>query len=364
MVFNNNIAYLYAHRIIGSGKITDLALDTNQVASQNTPGLTHIGVLRMLDRTGLSHWLLGLGCFLTMTTIAIIMLIGVRYPDPDMYRNSIAFIAIVSFFLTFYYAMGRGWHGDMIRYLEFDRGLESESGVIRPGSRAVVCELIIAACCATTNLAINDQIMLGHSPVLFVSVLIFYFIQWSLIIFSIDIIFRQLICLVRIVRKIRIDLLNADFYSNLANVMVRHIGLYIFGLCIIALSYIVFTEGELSASEMFLLLMPWYLPGLIILSLYIIPYNKFRKRVHTCKQRELNSIATALNGNRKALDHSLLKGEENLSRIDLMYYQDRIRAVREWPFTDRIRALVLFGILPPLTWVIAALIEIFIEGAL
>ena len=177
--------------------------------------------------------------------------------------------------------------------------------------------------------------------------------------------FRQLICLMSVVQKIRIDLLNADFYSNIANIMVRHVGLYIFGVCIISLSFIVFTEGELGPSEMMVAMMPWYLPGLIIITLYLIPFNHFRRRVHFVKHQELASVASALSGNVHALNKTLLHDEPTpVSKINLLYYQDRIRAVREWPFTDRIRALVLFGILPPLTWVIAALIEIMIESSL
>ena len=38
--------------------------------------------------------------------------------------------------------------------------------------------------------------------------------------------------------------------------MVRHVGLYIFGLCIVSLSNIAYTEGELGVGEMML---PWYL---------------------------------------------------------------------------------------------------------
>jgi len=150
----------------------------------------------------------------------------------------------------------------------------------------------------------------------------------------------------------------------MANVMVRFVGLYIFGVCIILLSNIVFTEGALCTGEMMMIMMPWYLPGLIIISLYLFPYNRFRKRMRSRKSQELNCVSAALDGNLRALDHSLLKDELSPSKIDLLYYQDRIRSIKEWPFTDRIRALVLFGILPPLTWVVAALIEIYIESAL
>lgn len=317
----------------------------------------------MLDRTGLSAWLLGFGCFLTLTIAAIVMLIIVRYPDPAMYRNSIFFVAIISFFLTFYFSMGRGWHKDILTLLEFDSELDGLFEVLRPGKRLVYAELVVAFVCAMINLQVSEA-PLEFSPMFTVNISVFYFIEYTLIVFCVDIIFRQLISLMRVVRKIKIDLLNAEFYSTLANAMVRHVGLYIFGVCLISISYIVFTEGELGPREMLVAMMPWYLPGLIIISLYLFPFNHFRKRVHVHKHQELNCVSAALSGNYRALEHSLLKDDPQPSKIDLLYYQDRIRDVKEWPFTDRIRALVLFGILPPLTWVIAALIEISIEGAL
>ncbi|MBL6688893.1 MAG: hypothetical protein ISP91_00730 [Pseudomonadales bacterium] len=236
--------------------------------------------------------------------------------------------------------------------------------LVEPSRVVTILELIVAAFCVLVNVSINDSIEWDYSAVLTVTLVTFYGIQWILIVLCIDIVLRQLIALMRIVRDIRIDLLSADFYSNLANVMVRHVGLYISGICIVSLSYIVFTEGELTAGEMMVLMMPWYLPGLFIISFYIIPYNLFRKRMRSAKAKELSSVAAALNGNTGALKQTLLAGEEIPSKIDLLFYRDRIDAIKEWPFTDRIRALVLFGILPPLTWVIAALIEIFIEGAL
>ena len=107
-----------------------------------------------------------------------------------------------------------------------------------------------------------------------------------------------------------------------------------------------------------------YLPSLVIISLCVIPFNRFKDRMRFEKAQELNSINAALSGNTRALESSLLIGEDHPSKMDLLMYRDRITAIKEWPFTDRIRALVLFVILPPMTWVIAALIEIVIEGAI
>lgn len=330
----------------------------------HTPGLSHLWIFKALDQTGLSPWLLGFGCFLVLAIAAITMLIMVGYPDPTMYRNSIAFTAIISFFLVFYMAMGRGWYTDMLAFLDFDSRLAEHLKIVEPSRRVVYGELVFAALCAFINININDNILWSYSPAMSLSVSFFYFLEYVLIIFAADVILRQLVCLTRVAQNIRIDLLNADIYSTLANIMVRTVGLYITGVCIIALSYIVFTEGSLSFMGMLVLMMPWYLPGLIIILSYIVPYSQFRRRIRSAKHQELNCVAAALNGQYDALEHSLLKGEVGLSKIDLLYYQERVQAIREWPFTDRIRSLVLFGILPPMTWVIAALIEISIESSL
>lgn len=347
----------------GDSVITDLVVE-DMPEEVRTPGLDHLWLLAVLDRTGLSHWLLGLGCFLLMTISAFVILIFLRYPDPAMYQNGTAFSAICGFFVTFYYGMGRGWYQDMLEFVRFDQNLVPITRFIEPSRSIIALELMVVALCVYVNISLNTNVDFGYSTGLAITLTSYYTIQWVFIIFSIDVVLRQLLALVKIAKKIRIDLLSADFYSNLANVMVRLFGLYIFGVCIVSLSYIVFTDGELTAGEMMVLTMPWYLPGLFLISLYFIPYNIFRKRMRSNKVQELSSVGAVLNGNPAALDQTLLAGEQTPSKIDLLYYRDRIEAIKEWPFTDRIRAMVLFGILPPMTWVIAALIEIYIESAL
>jgi hypothetical protein len=331
---------------------------------QATPGLTHTPLLTWLDRTGMPSWSLGIACFIVLTLLAFVMLIVMRVPDPDIYRNSVAFVAIVSFLLTFYFRMGRGWHTDLLRFLEFDGTLGSSLDLLEPGRKTVVAELLLAGISTSINMMLN--IGAGFSsPVFQGTVFAFLFLQYAIAIFCVDIVCRQLAALVQIVKTIRIDLLETEFYSSLANAMLRFVSLYIFGLCIITMSFLVFTEGEDDAPRMLLIMMPWYLPGMVLMSLYLVPYNIFRKRISKVKSLELNRVAEALKGNRDLLKDSLISDDtDRLTTIDLLYYRDLIRGVREWPFTNRIRSLVLFGILPPLTWVFAALVEILIEGVL
>lgn len=80
---------------------------------------------------------------------------------------------------------------------------------------------------------------------------------------------------------------------------------------------------------------------------------------------ELNHINRAINGDKAHLSSSLIGDDaDQLTKVDMLYYEARIREIKEWPFTDRIRSMLFFGVLPPLTWVIAALIEIFIESVI
>ena len=309
-------------------------------------------------------WFLGVACFVVLTLLAFVMLIILRIPDPDIYRNSVAFIAIVSFLLTFYFRMGRGWHEDVLKFLDFDSNLESSLDLLEPSRKMVFFELFLAAISAYVNITVGAFPDFS-SPMFLAMISLFLFLQYATAIFCMDIVCRQLAALIQIVKIIRIDLLETEFYSSLANAMLRFVGLYIFGLCVITMSFLVFTEGEDDAPRMLIIMMPWYLPGMVLMGVYLVPYNIFRKRIGVVKALELNRVAEALKGNKELLTDSLISNDtDRLTTIDLLYYQELIRNIREWPFTNRIRSLVLFGVLPPLTWVIAAFVEIMIEGAL
>jgi hypothetical protein len=306
-----------------------------------TPGLTHWRPLTMLDRTGLPSWQLGLSSFLVLALIGVASLVISRVPNPSLYPIVVAFVAIISYFLVMYLELARGWYHDLLQILEFDDSLIDVQTIL------------------------EEAILIDLKFVVFVS-LSLYWLQYMLIIFLLDVFFRQLRCLNQVSLRVRISLLEADQYAVLANPMLRFLRLYIFGLCIVFASYTVFTSGELAFSVMLLILMPFYLPGLLMLGLFMLPYNRFKRRIHVAKTLELNHVHRALVKGDKAHLKSTLIGEDadKLSRVDLLYYEERINKIKELPFTDKIRGMLFFGVLPPLTWVIAALIEISIESSL
>lgn len=319
----------------------------------------------MLDRTGLPSWQLGLSAFLFLALFGLSSLVISRVPNPSLYPIVVAFVAIISYFLVLYLEMARGWYGDLLEVLDFDSSLIDVQSILEPTARVRWLQYGLALICAIINMQFNDQIMVGLNFIFFVAVGL-YWLEYLLVIFCIDVFFRQLRCLSEVSKRVRISLLEADHYAVLANPMLRFLRLYIFGLCIIFASYTVFTSGELAFSALLVLMMPFYLPGLCMLGLFMLPYNRLKRRIHVAKTIELNHVYRALVKGDKAHLQSSLIGEDadKLSRVDLLYYSERIGKIKELPFTDRIRGMLLFGVLPPLTWVIAALIEIFIEGAL
>lgn len=340
-------------------------LDADNKVATFTPGLSHWRLLSWLDRTGLPSWQIGLSVFLFLALAGIASLVVSAVPDPNIYPITVAFVAIIAFFLVLYLEMARGWYQDFLEILEFDDKLLTIREILEPSQRARWLETGFALICASINIGFNETLNPEFGFVYYAAWL-FYWLEYVLVIFCIDIFFRQLLCLNEVCNRIRISLLEADVYAVLANPMLRFLRLYIFGLCIVFTSYTVFTSGALAFSDMLVIIMPFYLPGLVMLALFMFPYKHFKQRIHVAKTIELNHVHRALvKGDKAHLASSLIGADaDKLHRVDLMYYEDRIEKIKELPFTDRIRGMLLFGVLPPLTWVIAALIEIFIEGIL
>ena len=67
-------------------------------------------------------------------------------------------------------------------------------------------------------------------------------------------------------------------------------------------------------------MMPFYLPGLIMMGLCLIPYTYFNSRMRTAKSIELSRIGRALIGDRTHLASSLISEDtDRLTLVDLMH---------------------------------------------
>ncbi len=112
------------------------------------------------------------------------------------------------------------------------------------------------------------------------------------------------------------------------------------------------------------------LPGFIataipMLPLFMLPIWSAHQRLKIVKSDELKAIRARLKRAREGLD-TPLEEPEKLARLnDLLSYRREILGISEWPFDlGAVSRLGLYLIIPPLTWVGAALIENLVETLL
>ena len=80
-------------------------------------------------------------------------------------------------------------------------------------------------------------------------------------------------------------------------------------------------------------------------------------------QAELNAINRAISGDLSSLkDTAIAKRAEECSLADLLSYRGFVESVWEWPMSTQVTGLVFFGLLPPLSWVMAASVENLLYG--
>jgi hypothetical protein len=112
------------------------------------------------------------------------------------------------------------------------------------------------------------------------------------------------------------------------------------------------------------------LPGFMgttipMVPLFLLPIWSAHKRLKVMKGKELDAIHTRLERAREDLKTPLEEPVKLAQLNDLLSYRREIMGVSEWPFDlGAVSRLGLYLIIPPLTWVGAALIENLVETLL
>jgi hypothetical protein len=175
---------------------------------------------------------------------------------------------------------------------------------------------------------------------------------------------RQIVVFRRVAKEFEVDLLRPELNTVLTNPLIRYIGL---GLLLVSFVLIIYQLVPFASLQNRVLQI-----GMLMISIWLflilismIPLLILRSRIAVTKKLEINMIRRALNGDKSDLSGSQF-GERlgNFEPGELMYYEDRVKNIWEWPFEAHIRRLVLFGLLPPLTWVLAAAVEVIFETML
>jgi hypothetical protein len=95
-----------------------------------------------------------------------------------------------------------------------------------------------------------------------------------------------------------------------------------------------------------------------ILLPYVYPVWILKNRIRDKKIAEMGQITRSLRGDDDAMSKISIQGRgAPTTTVDLLMHQMFIESRWEWPIASHLQKLILFGLLPPLTWVVAAMIE-------
>ncbi len=173
----------------------------------------------------------------------------------------------------------------------------------------------------------------------------------------IAILLAQLAVLCQIAERIFVDLINLQKYAAVSTPFVQVVvaSTVMLSATLLFGGYAV-GDDKLTAligSIVVILMGVWLL-------LYLWPVWIMRRRIHAVKQLQLEAISAAIQGDKAAQANIIgVAPGEILSNGDLFARQMFIESRWEWPVAEHLQKLIVFALLPPLTWVLAAVVENF-----
>ena len=167
----------------------------------------------------------------------------------------------------------------------------------------------------------------------------------------------QIIGLTKVAKTIQIDLFQLPDYAKLASPTIRVIIIVLVMSSIMPVFMFLVDDPVITAQVTKLTVAVWLIV-LPALAAWWYPILILRNRIKLKKTEELSALLLAIQGDDSALNNSCIprRGQE-ISTADLLTHQMFIESRWEWPIASHVQKLVLFGLLPPLTWVLAAMIE-------
>ncbi len=161
-----------------------------------------------------------------------------------------------------------------------------------------------------------------------------------------------------------IDLLNMERYEVFTLQPMRYLLITVIYISMGIVVYQVLKNTN-SPELVINMQLPYVLALIVFMYFVLKPLVIIRNRIKAAKAKEIDVVRRALAGDRGALqDSSIAHMADEFSAPDLMLYEQRIQGIWEWPIQGNVQRLTLYVLLPPLAWVLAALVERFIDALL
>jgi hypothetical protein len=326
--------------------------------------LSHIPWLHWIDRTNLPSIVIGIVlmlCFLPFYNFNTIY--------PELPLKGSGFPPVLALTLAFLLFLTRGAGNDLrllIMAGKVDTSYLDSLGASKRFARIEMLLGLVIGVERTYSQVSFDQegtlhlagLLTPGSIAVCLSILGYSVLQIHLLAFCV----RQVVTFRRVATQYQVDLRAPELNNILANPLIRFlaVGLTSISLLLVLYQIIPYASQQrrvLNAGNLALLV--W----LVFICISLIPLFAMKSRIATAKIMEISFIRQAIDGNLQNVHLSQFgKRLKEFSPGELMYYEDRIKAIWEWPIEAQIRRLIIFGLLPPLTWVLAAGVEIMFES--
>jgi hypothetical protein len=334
-----------------------------------TKGLAHIWFFGTLDRTGIGTWKLGalILCSAGLLGVAQILALGDLSEGSAITNTGMsAMIMLVSFLagtaLLLTIALSRTTESDLEVLKQFDDCIAESVISLRP-SRRLLCfclpgyVMFVMLYFSMMVMLIADASLSQAIIGMYSSGLVFAWFSFVLIPTTglllgvfLAVFLCQIQSLYLTARNLTVDLWCLDQYSTIANPTVRFALFAIGFLTLLPLLAFYVDEPEFQVQLMRVGLSMLAVIVVIVVA-YLYPVHVLRIRIRDRRQAELNVIMRAAKGDADA------KAAIPESVSDLVAYRMFLDSLWDWPIASHVQKLILFGLLPPLTWVLAALIE-------
>jgi hypothetical protein len=177
--------------------------------------------------------------------------------------------------------------------------------------------------------------------------------------FAFDVSWRHWIVAMRSARRVSIDLLRLDSYHCYASHLTMLMG---FGVIQISALRII-PLLERGYEDLYRQLLAGSITLFVVtFAVWIFPLWVLHGRIRDAKSMELSTVDRAMAGDMDAMSTSRIRDyRSEFSFPDLISYQSHVRSLNTWPVSTYAQRFVLIGLLPPFTWVMAALVESLLE---
>lgn len=329
-----------------------------------TVGVRGVWGLEHLERTGASTLRCGVLAFAVLAPINYV-LVGIHFGAAP----TVLFCLLEVLYLTAAIFMSRTTQADLEYLSGQDEGIAASLERLQPPKSSIILWSSLALIHSWVGLAYGLTSLLDLGVAEFhrgfvmrgAGEFVFWYVAqplYSLVLGVLAaVLFAQARALWDAAGRIEIDLFSLHRYPRLANGLVRILA-FILVFSSVLLVFAVVTVDP-SFEHLLRITIPFLaVSALFLIALFAYPVWIFQGRVRTAKAFELQLVHGALRGQKPAMKMSQLgESAQTLSIPELLEYRSFVDSLSEWPIAPHIRRIVLFGLIPPLTWVLASLIE-------